>query len=207
MPPIPPEVAGMMKSATRTAKTASSKKFTCNICGNDWDRFIEKWAEVSYAFVGEAFGGYHTEPQSEIIAMPDSQHTAGANASFNIVTGQVTLCPSVVQDKPGITLEKITHEFTHGALAGFPEGDAFMEEGYVDYSVWVMSHAPIWNPWGRDMVEAANYNIKCRREKAMKNQSDYDRKRWAGGLFASTALGPWIISHLKMRKLEGNLTW
>lgn len=205
---IPQEVTGMLRTASREAKVAyRSKQFTCNICGNDWDRFIEKWAAVAYAFVGEAFGGYHTEPLPEILAMPDPQHSAGANASFNIVTGQVTLCPSVVQDKPGITLEKITHEFTHGALAGFPEGDPFYEEGFTDYSVWLMAHAPIWNPWGRDMVRAADFNIKVRQERALKSQTDYDRKRWAGGLFASTALGPSIIAHLKMKKMEGNLTW
>jgi len=205
---VDPKVKAQLKTASREVLAMGrSKTFSCNICGNDWDRFIEKWASVAYYFVGEAFGGYHTEPMSEIVAMPDAQHTAGANASFNIMTGQVSLCASVVDGRPGITLEKLVHEFTHGALAGFPEGDPFTEEGYVDYSVWVMAHAPIWNPWQQDMIAAANYNIQCRRERALANQSDYDRKRWAGGVFASEALGPWIVSYLKMKKAEGNLTW
>lgn len=203
---IPEAVKGHLKAASSVAKTAT-RQFTCNICGNEWDRFIEKWASVCYAFVHEALGGYHTEPQSEILALSDPSHTSGANASFELFTGQVRLCPSIVEHKPGITLEKLTHEFTHGALAGFPEGDPFMEEGYVDYSVWVMAHAPVWNPWGRDMVEAAAFNIKCRRDRALRNLCDYDRKRWAGGLYASTTFGPWIIHYLKTKKLEGNLTW
>ncbi len=197
---------GQLRTASMASKTAS-KSFTCNICGNEWDRFIEKWAGVCYSFVEEAFGGYHTEPLSEIIAMDDPSHSAGANASFHMGTGQVTLCPSIVEHKPGITLEKLTHEFTHGALAGFPEGDPYYEEGYVDYSVWIMAHAPIWKPWGHDMIDAAAFNIKCRRDRALRDTCDYDRKRWAGGLFASTMHGPWIVSMLKMRKMEGDLHW
>ena len=204
---LPNEVQGTLKTASRSAKATAGKTFTCNICGNEWDRFIEKWASVCHAFVNEALEGYHTEPQPMILAMEDPQHTAGANASFELFTGQVRLCPSVVEHKPGITLEKLTHEFTHGALAGFPEGDPFYEEGFVDYSVWVMAHAPIWNPWRNDMIEAAAFNIKCRRDRAMKNMSDYDRKRWAGGMFASSCFGPWIVSYLRMKKIEGNLTW
>lgn len=203
---LPPEVQSTLKTASRVART-SPKQFKSLVCGNEWDRFIEKWAGISYAFVADALGGYHTEPLETILPMSDADHAAGANASFNIVTGQVTLHPGVIDGKPGITLEKITHEFTHGALAGFPEGDPFTEEGYVDYSVWVMAHAPVWNPWGREMVKAAAFNIKVRRERAFKNQSDYDRKRWAGGMFASAALGPQIIAHLKMKKMEGNLQW
>jgi hypothetical protein len=203
---LPQEVETSLRTASVRSKKAT-KSFTCNVCGNEWDRFIEKWASTCYTFVGEAFGGYHVEPLSEILPMEAGYHSAGANASFHVGTGQVTLCPSIVENNPGITLEKLTHEFTHGALAGFPEGDPFTEEGYVDYSVWVMAHAPIWKPWGHDMIDAAAFNIKCRRDRAMKNQSDYDRKRWAGGLFAATALGPWIISHLKMKKMEGDLRW
>lgn len=203
---LPPEVETSLRTASLHSRQAS-KKFVCNICGNEWDQFIEKWASICYWFVGEAFAGFHTEPLPEILPLTDPLHSSGANASFDIVSGQIRLSPSIVEHKPGITLEKLTHEMTHGALAGFPEGDPFYEEGFTDYSVWIMAHAPVWNPWGKDMIEAAAFNIKCRRDRAMKSQSDYDRKRWAGGLFASTALGPWIITHLKMKKLEGNLTW
>lgn len=204
---IPSEVSGQLRTASVNSKTGTTEGFTCNICGNEWDRFIEHWAGVCYLFVKEALGGYHIEPQRVILPLSEPSHSAGANASFSLLDGQVRLCPSVVEHKPGITLEKLTHEFTHGALAGFPEGDPFYEEGVVDYSVWVMAHAPVWKPWGRDMVEAAAFNIKCRRDRALKDLCDYDRKRWAGGLFCSTMHGPWIISKLKMRKLEGDLRW
>lgn len=205
---LPDDIQGQLKTASREARVArGGQTFVCNICGNDWDRFIEKWAAVAFQFVGHALGGYHTTPLPEIKAMGDADHSAGANASFNIVTGQVTLCPSVVEGKPGITLEKLTHEFTHGALAGFPEGDMFYEEGFVDYSVWVMAHAPIWNPWRKQMIEAADFNIKMRRERALRDTCDYDRKRWAGGLYASTVHGPGIIGRLRMRKMEGDLRW
>lgn len=204
---LPEQVLEGLKESGFQSRTASGKQFSCNICGNEWDRFIEQWAGVCYAFVGEALGGYHTEPLPEILPLSAPAHTSGANASFDPMTGQVRLCPSIVEHKPGITLEKITHEFMHGALAGFPEGDPFMEEGYVDYSVWVMAHAPIWKPWGQAMVQAAAFNIACRRDRALRNLSDYDRKRWAGGLYASTAIGPWIVTYLKTRKMEGNLTW
>lgn len=181
--------------------------FKSVVCGDDWDRFIEKWATTSYLFVQEALAGYHTKPQRVILPMSDAFHSAGANASFNIDTGQVTLHPDVVRNRPGTTLEKLTHEFLHGALAGFPEGDMFMEEGYVDYSVFVLAHAPIWGEYRDDMIKAADFNIACRRDRAMLNLSDYDRKRWAGGLFAATAFGPLIIPYLRSRKLENNLTW
>ena len=57
------------------------------------------------------------------------------------------------------------------------------------------------------MIEAAAFNIQMRRERAMKDMSDWDRKRWAGGLFASLSRGPMIISSLRQKKMENNLTW
>lgn len=184
-----------------------SKRFSSEICEDDWDQFIEQWAPVCYAFVAEALGPYATEPASVILPLSDASHSAGANASFEIRSGQVRLSPSIVRGKPGITLEKLTHEFTHGALAGFPEGDPFYEEGFVDYSVWTLAHAPIWGVHRNAMIDAAAFNIQCRRDRALRDLSDYDRKRWAGGFFCSTMHGPWIIAKLKMRKLEGNLQW
>jgi hypothetical protein len=132
---------------------------------------------------------------------------AGANASFNIQTGQIRLGRHV-EGNPGMTLEKLTHEMIHGSLAQFPEGDVFFEEGTVDYSVYVLAHAPIWGRYRDQMIEAAAYNIECRRERAQHEESDeYDRKRWAGGLFTSTLYGPRIITRLLRKKIVGNLTW
>ena len=77
----------------------------------------------------------------------------------------------------------------------------------MDYSVWVMSHAPIWGEHRDSMIEAAEFNIKTRRERAMLDLSDWDRKRWAGGLYASLSRGPFVISSLRHKKAEGNYTW
>lgn len=203
---IPAKVQAQLKTASRAA-SYPSPPFSSNVCGDDWDRFIEKWAPVCHAFVAEALGPYATEPARVILPLSDPAHSAGANASFELGSGQVRLVPSIVRGKAGITLEKLTHEFLHGSLAGFPEGDMFYEEGFVDYSVWILAHAPIWAEHQKAMIDAAAFNIVCRRERALKDLSDYDRKRWAGGLFCSTMHGPWIISKLKMRKLEGNLQW
>jgi hypothetical protein len=70
-----------------------------------------------------------------------------------------------------------------------------------------MAHAPVWGLHREDMIEAAALNIRTRRERALHDISDWDRKRWAGGLFASIAKGPYIIPGLRMRKFEGNYTW
>jgi hypothetical protein len=210
---IPAQVQTQLEAASVAVRRQAhgrrraSKAFSSAICGDEWDGFIEQWAPVCYAFVAEALGPYATEPASQVLALSDASHSAGANASFELGSGQVRLSPSIVRGKPGITLEKLTHEFTHGALAAFPEGDMFYEEGFCDYSVWVMAHAPIWGMHRQDMIDAAAFNIACRRDRAMRDLSDYDRKRWAGGVFCSAMHGPWIIAKLKMRKLEGTLYW
>jgi hypothetical protein len=158
-------------------------------------------------FVAQALGRYASEPQPEFLSISDGAHCAGVNASFQPNNGQIRLAGSVIENRPGTTLEKITHELVHASLADFPEGDPFYEEGFVDYSVWVMAHAPIWGAHRDDMIEAAAFNIACRRDRAMNDTSDYDRKRWAGGVFCSFAHGPWIITRLRTRKTEGNPTW
>jgi hypothetical protein len=50
-------------------------------------------------------------------------------------------------------------------------------------------------------------NIRNRRDRALKTGSDYDRKRWAGGVYAMTMHGPFVVASLRMKKEEGNLTW
>lgn len=204
---IPSDVEQYLADASRRTKTAASTpQFTCHVFNSPWDQFVELWASRIYVFVGNALGPYHKEPLTEILPLPDGMHSAGATASFDPMTGQVRVATSI-EGKPGQTLEKLTHEFTHGSLANFPEGSAFYEEGYVDYTVWTMAHAPVWNPYREDMIEAAAFNISQRRDRAMLNQTDWDRQRWAGGLFASLAYGPHIVSQFRMKKIEGNLTW
>ena len=193
---IPADVDQMLRRASSFSSRMGSTahKFKSNICNSPWDRFIEEWAPRCYTFVAQALGPYATEPKHEILGIPDAYHSAGVNASFQPNNGQVRLSASVVEGKPGVTLEKITHEFIHASLANFPEGDPFYEEGFVDYSVWVLAHAPMWGQHQADMVDAAAFNISCRRDRALRDTSDYDRKRWAGGLFCSIAHGPWIIA-------------
>lgn len=206
--PFPSEVVEHLSMASTAARMrkASDRHFVCQIFGEGWNAFVEHWTPIIYDFVGHALGPYGREPLPEIKRMHDAEHSAGATASFDPTTGQVQLCSSV-EGKPGQTLEKLTHEFTHGSLALFPEGDPFYEEGFVDYSVWVMAHAPIWGEHRDNMINAASFNIKTRRERAMLDLSDWDRKRWAGGLYATLSRGPFIISSLRHRKMENNYTW
>lgn len=207
--PFPLEVQRDLENASISAKTrkAALKTFTCTFFKNpEWNAFVVHWAPLIHDFVGHALGPYGVEPLPEIQRMSDGHHSAGATASFQPGTGQIQLCDSV-EGKPGQTLEKLTHEMTHGSLALFPEGDAFYEEGFVDYSVWVMAHAPLWGDLRDDMINAAAFNIKMRRERALLDQSDWDRKRWAGGTFAMMSRGPFIISSLRQKKFEGNFTW
>jgi hypothetical protein len=206
MPEFPNEVTTLLRVASEKSKKAQ-KRFVCRAFKNaEWNQFVEEWASRSYVFVANAFGGYQKEPLIEIIAMHDGAHSGGANASFNPGNGQITLS-SVMEGKPGITLEKVTHELTHAALASFPDDDGFHTEGYVDYSVWIMAHAPAWEPYRTQMIQAAAFNIEVRRDRALKAGSDWDRKRWAGGLHAHLAYGPHVIPRLRQKKLEGDFTW
>ena len=186
-----------------------NRQFHSIVFGGDteWDGFIEEWAPKIHSFLIRALGPFGKEPLREIIPLPDGDHSAGATASFDTYTGQVRISPST-EDKPGQILEKLCHEFTHGSLNDFQPGDdVFYAEGFVDYSVWVLSHAPVWGEYRQAMVKAASYNIEVRRKRALMDLSDWDRKRWAGGLYASISRGPFVIASLRHRKLEGILTW
>jgi hypothetical protein len=208
---LPPNAQKSLNNASRRlqrTRTASFHMlFESRVCGNDWDRFIEQSAAKCYQFIQDCLGPFQREPKPTILSFPDGFHSAGANASFEPATGQIRLCPDYVQGKPGTTLEKLCHEMVHASLNDFPEGDSFYEEGFVDYSVWCMAHAPWWEPHRKAMIQAAAHNIAARREKAMRDLSDYDRKRWAGGLFCATVHGPWILPKLRTAKVEGNLHW
>jgi hypothetical protein len=172
----------------------------------EWNAFAEIWAPRIHSFLLEALGPMGQEPLPTILPMSAGHHMAWATASFDPASGQIRLSDSI-EGKPGQTLEKLTHEMTHASLAQFPEGDSFYEEGFVDYSVWVMAHAPVWGEHREAMVHAAEYNIAQRRERAMRQLSDWDVKRWAGGLYANVAFGPFIVSRLKARKTEGVFEW
>jgi hypothetical protein len=191
---------------TASAQVQGRQAFSCSIFGPEWNAFVEYWAPIVHSFVEHALGPYAVEPHPVIQPMHDGDHSAGATASFNLSGGQIQLASSV-EGLPGMTLEKLTHEMTHGSLAAFPEGDPFYEEGYVDYSVWVMAHAPVWGEYREAMIQAAAYNIAQRRDRGLRDTNDYDRKRWAGGVFAMIAHGPWIVANLKMKKLQHDLTW
>jgi hypothetical protein len=209
---ISSEVQGQLDEASsrlgfQSRRASHSMQFEANVCGNEWDRFIEQAAGMCFTFIQDCLGPFQRMPRPVILTIEDGFHSAGANASFEPGTGQVRLCADYIQGRPGTTLEKVCHELTHASLNDFPEGDPFYEEGFVDYSVWVMSHAPWWGDDRESMIQAAAHNIAMRRDKATRDLSDYDRKRWAGGLFCSTVHGPWVLSKLRMAKAEGNLQW
>ena len=209
---FPQEVQTQLDEASRRLSlrprtAAFATLFECNVCRDDWDRFIEKSAHKCHAFLQECLGPFQMEPLPTILPIEDGFHSAGANASFEPSTGQIRLCADYVRGKAGTTLEKICHEMVHASLNNFPENDPFYEEGFTDYSVWCIAHAPHWEPNRDEMIQAAAHNIAMRRDRAMRNLSDYDRKRWAGGLFCAMAHGPWILSKLRMAKAEDNLQW
>ena len=201
---LPNQVQGFLRQAS--LKTAAAPKFTCEVFGGPWDEFVEEWLPRIHTFLFHALGPFGKEPLPEVLPITDGLHIAGATASFDPTSGQVRIHSSVDRN-PGKTLEKLTHELTHASLALFPEGDCFWEEGVVDYSVWVMAHAPVWGEYRDLMIESAQKNIDMRRERAMASLSDWDIKRWAGGHYAALARGPYIVAGLRMKKAEGNLTW
>ena len=202
----PQEIMQLLTHASRRTRTASTKKFTCEVFDSPWNQFVEEWAPRIYTFLGQALGPYNEEPLPEILQLPDGMHSAGATASYTPGSGQIHVCASV-ENKPGQTLEKLTHEMTHASLAHFPDGDPFYEESQVDYSVWVMAHAPVWGQYRDDMIKAAAFNIRMRRERALKTHTDYDCKRWAGGVFAMMAYGPLIVARLRQKKMTQDYTW
>lgn len=208
MTTLPEDVQGMLRSASHRAKgVVAGRQFECRAFKTpEWNAFTEMWAPRIYSFLLEALGPMGKEPLPTILPMSAGHHMAWATASFQPDSGQIRLSDSI-EGMPGQTLEKLCHEMTHGSLAQFPEGDSFFEEGFVDYSVWVMSHAPVWGEHREAMVHAAEYNIAQRRERALRQLSDWDVKRWAGGLYANLAFGPFIIARLKGKKSEGNFTW
>jgi len=201
---LPEPVMDYLRTASTGAK--SSKQFKSLVFGSESDRFVEEWVPRIYSYLIQALGPFGTEPLPTIHPMSDGMHMSGATASFDMQSGQVSLCPSV-EGNPGQILEKLTHELVHGSYSQFPSNDPFYDEGYVDFSTWVLVHAPIYGGYRQQAIDAAAYNIKMRRERAMRNNSDYDRKRWAGGTFASMFLGPMLIHRMKMKKSEGDFTW
>lgn len=167
---------------------------------------MEEWAPTIFTFVSEALAGWGTEPLRTIIPLSDGMHAAWATASFNPQNGQVSLSSSVAGN-PGLILEKLTHEMVHAALSQFPEGDPFYEESCADYSTWLLAHAPVWKNHRAGMIAAAEKNIELRRLRAMTCDNDYDRKRWAGGVYVANAYGPLLINRLRQKKLNGDFTW
>lgn len=206
MTPVFPEpVNETLRQAS--IKVFAKKRFICRHLTPKCNQFVEFWAPRIYAFVYNALGPYGKEPLPEILKLQDGHHVGGATASFDPDTGQIKLSTSVI-DNPGQILEKLTHEMTHASLAMFPEdGDGFYTEGFVDYSVWIMAHAPLWGEYREAMIKAAEKNIYDRHERAVRGGSNWDKKRWSGGLFASRAYGVFLIPRLKQKKLEGDFTW
>ena len=70
---IPADVDQMLRRASAFSSRVafSAPKFVSNICGSDWDRFIELWAPKCYTFVAHALGPYAQEPRPEILGIAD----------------------------------------------------------------------------------------------------------------------------------------
>lgn len=201
---MPSAVTKLLKVAS--SKASSGPKYQCEVFGSEWNTFVESWLPRIHTFLVEALGPFGREPLSRVLPLSEGMHMSGATASFDMMTGQVSICSSV-EGNPGQTLEKLTHELVHGSYALFPSVDPFYDEGYVDFSTWVLAHAPVYGDLRSQVIDAAAFNIKMRRERAMRNLSDYDRKRWAGGVFASLSMGPMLLHKMRMSKAEGNYNW
>jgi len=200
---IPQDVIDRL-NAPSYRRASTLPKFRCTIFDPRWNSFVESWAPRIYRFVEQALGPYGTTVDGVIEEIDCGSYMAGANASFDLDSGKIKLSLPL-EGNSGRTLEKMCHEMVHASLAKFPQNDPFYDEGFVDFTVFILGHADIWHPY--DMLGAAAENIETRKKRAMLDQSDYDRKRWAGGLFASVSRGPWIVETLKMRKAEGNYQW
>lgn len=201
---LPHKAAQYLRTASLRARPA--KEFKSLVFNSESDQFVEEWASKIHSYLIEALGPFGREPLPTILPMSYGTHMSGGTASFDLGSGQITLCSSV-EGNPGQILEKLTHEMVHGQYAQWPSDDAFYDEGAVDYSTWVLVHAPIYEPYRQQAIDAASYNIQMRRERAMRSLSDYDRKRWAGGVFAMMAYGPMVLHRMRMKKAEGDYTW
>lgn len=192
--------------AWKMVRTGSTKQFTCTVFESAWDGFVVEWMPTLYTLVAEALGPFGREPLPNVQKLSDGMHMSGATASFDMGTGQVSICSSV-EGNAGQTLEKLTHELIHGSLALFPSVDEFYDEGEVDYATWVLAHAPVYGQFRQQTIDAAAFNIAMRRERAFTTGNDYDKKRWAGGLFAMLAYGPMTLARLKNKKMKGDFSW
>jgi len=181
-------------------------KFRSHVFGNDWDAWVELWAPKVYGFVRSSLGEYGTEPLPDILPMADADHAAGANASFNMATGQITLHPYMSHD-PGTTLEKLTHEMVHGSLSKFPDSGEFFDEGVVDHSVLVLSKSTYWGEHQPAMERAAQYNLTMRCTRAYSTRTEYDRQRWMGGICSQYMYGDSVVAAFRQKKLSGDFSW
>lgn len=156
--------------------------------------FLERWAEVSYMAIHRVLGDFQTEPLAVLLPLEEFMKAEGATASFETGKGQIRISADI-ERQPGAILEKITHELIHGSLDKMPAGDEFFEEGFVDYSTFLMAHLPVWGRYGQAMKDAAIFNIQKRKP----------TRRWAGGFYASRKYGKNLLSHL--REAKKSLTW
>jgi hypothetical protein len=174
----------------------------------DWNAFVVHWAGKIKPFLELVLGPYGTEPASRILPLRAIVvGNVAPSASFDMVTGQIELTPSMEGD-PGRTLEKLTHEMLHGSLSRFPSDDEFYDEGFVDLSTLLLSQASIYGELGPLMEKSARGNLVRRIKSGMQpNANPYDRRRACGAIHAKLTYGAGLIQHLRTQKMNGTFEW
>lgn len=171
-----------------------------------WDGVVERFAPICADIVVDRLGDWGTIPLEIIEPLENHLHTKlGVNASFDLLSGQISLHPYMDGDL-GTTLEKLTHEMVHGALSQFPQEDEFYDEGYVDYSVLILSRTGLYREFGKSMERAARYNLSHRAQLA-KGEDTYHHRRWAGARHAHHRYGDQILNVLKDKKTDRDFNW
>jgi hypothetical protein len=183
-------------------------RWTCKVFQPEWNSFVEEWAGKVFPYLEEVLGPYGTKPMTTILPLDvESPGSVPPSASFNLLSGQIQLHPSMEGDA-GRTLEKLTHEMVHGSLALFPSNDEFYDEGYVDYSTLLLSDAPLYGKLGSAMKASAQGNIQRRvRQGFAVGANRYDQRRARGSIFAKMTHGDGLLSYLKSQKLNGSYQW
>lgn len=182
--------------------------WVCQVFRPDWNLFVESWAAKIHPMLLDVLGPYGTEPHPHILPLNVmALGKVAPSASFDMDSGQIQLTPAMEGDA-GRTLEKLTHEMVHGSLANFPSEDEFFDEGFVDFSVLLLSEQPVYGDLGPLMKRSAQQNLARRIKMGMApNATRYDFRRASGAIHAKLTYGHGLIEHLRNQKLNQTFEW